>query len=73
MPAINPDRLLGDLYALRRIGAYKTGVHRPTFSPDDLAARQWLVDRMTAAARIVALNRRLAQLSLLLPPSADRR
>ena len=49
MPAIDPDRLLSDLTALRRIGAYKTGVHRPTFSPDDLVARQWLVDRMTAA------------------------
>src|SRR5262249_13349388 len=30
MPSINPDRLLGDLYELRKIGAYKTGVHRPT-------------------------------------------
>ena len=33
VPAINPERLLGDLYALRGIGTYKTGVHRPTFSP----------------------------------------
>jgi beta-ureidopropionase / N-carbamoyl-L-amino-acid hydrolase len=49
VPAINPDRLLGDLYALRKIGAYKTGVHRPTLSPDDLVSRQWLVERMTAA------------------------
>ncbi len=49
MPAINPERLLGDLYKLRTFGAYKTGVHRPTFSPDDLIARQWLVERMTEA------------------------
>ena len=49
MPAIDPQRLLGDLYALRRIGTYKTGVHRPTLSPDDVIARQWLFDRMTAA------------------------
>jgi N-carbamoyl-L-amino-acid hydrolase len=47
--AINPDRLLADLYELRRIGAYKTGVHRPTFSADDVIARQWLADRMVAA------------------------
>lgn len=47
MPAINPERLLGDLYALRGIGTYKTGVHRPTLSPDDVAARRWLVDRIT--------------------------
>ena len=32
MPAIKPDRLLGDLYKLRTFGTYKTGVHRPTFS-----------------------------------------
>ncbi len=49
MPSIKPERLLGDLYALRRIGAYKTGVHRPTLSPDDVAARRWLVERMTEA------------------------
>jgi N-carbamoyl-L-amino-acid hydrolase len=49
VPAINPDRLLGDLHELRKIGAYKTGVHRPTLSPDDVVSRQWLVERMTAA------------------------
>lgn len=49
VPFINPGRVLGDLYALRQIGAYKTGVHRPTFSPEDVASRQWLVERMTEA------------------------
>ena len=49
MPAVNPERLLGDLYALRKIGAYRTGVHRPTLSPDDVVSRQWLVERMTEA------------------------
>jgi N-carbamoyl-L-amino-acid hydrolase len=49
VPAINPERLLGDLYALRGIGTYKTGVHRPTFSPEDIIARQWLAGRMTEA------------------------
>ena len=33
---IDGDRLLGDLRALRKIGAYKTGVHRPTYSPEDV-------------------------------------
>jgi hypothetical protein len=28
MPAIKPDRLLGDLYKLRTFGTFKTGVHR---------------------------------------------
>jgi beta-ureidopropionase / N-carbamoyl-L-amino-acid hydrolase len=49
MPTINPDRVLGDLYKLRTFGTYKTGVHRPTFSPEDVASRQWLVERMTEA------------------------
>src|ERR1041385_21700 len=49
MPSINPDRLLGDLYELRKIGAYKTGVHRPTLSPEDVQSRQWLVERMERA------------------------
>jgi N-carbamoyl-L-amino-acid hydrolase len=49
MPAIKPDRLLGDLYKLRSFGTYKTGVHRPTFSPEDIASRQWFADQCTAA------------------------
>lgn len=49
MPAIKPDRLLGDLYKLRTFGTYKTGVHRPTFSPDDIAARAWFAEQCTAA------------------------
>ena len=38
--AIDPDRVLGNLYALREIGKYKTGVHRPTLSTQDMEARQ---------------------------------
>jgi N-carbamoyl-L-amino-acid hydrolase len=49
VPVINPECLLGDLYALRKIGTYKTGVHRPTLSLDDVISRQWLVERMTEA------------------------
>ena len=51
MPAItiNPDRLLSDMHQLRTFGAYKTGVHRPTYSPDDMAARRWLVARLQEA------------------------
>jgi len=46
---IDSDRLLGDLYALRKIGEYKTGVHRPTYSPEDVQSRHWLVARISAA------------------------
>jgi len=49
MPAIKPDRVLGDLYKLRSFGTYKSGVHRPTFSAEDVAARQWFADQCTAA------------------------
>ncbi len=49
MPAIDGDRLLRDLYAVREIGKYKTGVHRPTFSPQDVESRHWLTARLTEA------------------------
>jgi N-carbamoyl-L-amino-acid hydrolase len=49
MPAIDGNRLLRDLYAVREIGKYKSGVHRPTFSPQDVEARHWLAGRLTDA------------------------
>lgn len=49
MPQINADRLLGDLYALRRIGEFNTGVHRPSLSPEDIQSRHWLAARLTEA------------------------
>ena len=49
MPAIDGERLLRDLYAARRIGEYKTGVHRPTYSPQDVEARHWLAERLAEA------------------------
>jgi beta-ureidopropionase / N-carbamoyl-L-amino-acid hydrolase len=49
MRQINADRLLGDLHALRRIGEYKTGVHRPSLSPEDIRSRHWLAEKLTAA------------------------
>jgi N-carbamoyl-L-amino-acid hydrolase len=49
MPEINAARLLADLRRFAEFGAYKTGVHRPTFSPQDVESRRWLVMRMTEA------------------------
>ena len=49
MPTIDAARLLRDLRDLARIGAYKTGVHRPTYSADDMTARHWLATRLTEA------------------------
>jgi N-carbamoyl-L-amino-acid hydrolase len=49
MPQINPQRVLSDLRTLATFGAYKTGVHRPTLSKEDVAAREWFVARMREA------------------------
>ena len=46
MPRINKDRVLSDLRKLASFGAYKTGVHRPTLSVEDVAAREWFVHRL---------------------------
>ena len=43
------DRFLSDLNELRQIGKFKTGVHRPTYSPEDMESRRWLMERMREA------------------------
>ena len=42
-------RVLADLHALRGIGAYKTGVHKPTFSEAHMRSLQWLAERLPEA------------------------
>jgi beta-ureidopropionase / N-carbamoyl-L-amino-acid hydrolase len=42
-------RVLADLNALRAIGTYKTGVHRPTFSEAHLSSLQWLAQKLPEA------------------------
>jgi N-carbamoyl-L-amino-acid hydrolase len=49
MPRINPERVLSDLRTLATFGAYKTGVHRPTLSDQDIAAREWFANRLREA------------------------
>ena len=56
MPTIDTARFLADLHELRRIGAFKTGVHRPTFSPQDMESRRWLMDRMAQAGLQPAMD-----------------
>jgi len=46
---VDSGRLLADLRALSAIGAWRTGVHRPTFSPDDLSARAWFAGQLAEA------------------------
>jgi len=42
-------RVLADLNALRAIGTYKTGVHRPTFSDAHMRSLDWLAARLPEA------------------------
>ena len=43
------DRVLADLACLRRLGEYKTGVHRPTLSPEHVQSMQWLLGKLPEA------------------------
>jgi beta-ureidopropionase / N-carbamoyl-L-amino-acid hydrolase len=49
MPKINGERLLADLRRIAEFGRYKTGVHRPHLSPQDVESRRWLAGRMQEA------------------------
>lgn len=40
------QRVLRDLHTLRGIGTFRTGVHRPTYSAEDMQTRQWLIDQL---------------------------
>jgi beta-ureidopropionase / N-carbamoyl-L-amino-acid hydrolase len=46
---VDGARVLADLHALRAIGAYKTGVHKPTFSEPHMRSLEWLAERLPAA------------------------
>jgi N-carbamoyl-L-amino-acid hydrolase len=56
MPSINGKRLIADLRRLSEFGRYKTGVHRPTYSQEDMEARHWLCDRMAEAGLDATLD-----------------
>ena len=48
-PQANGERVLADLNALRAIGAYKSGVHKPTFSEPHLRSIEWLAQNLPGA------------------------
>lgn len=56
MPTVDTDAFLRDLYELREIGTFKTGVHRPTYSPQDMQARRWLVAKLAACGLDTAID-----------------
>jgi len=49
MPQTNGERVVADLKRLADFGRYKTGVHRPTYSAEDVASRQWLAAKFAEA------------------------
>jgi N-carbamoyl-L-amino-acid hydrolase len=49
-------RVLADLNALRAIGAYKTGVHKPTFSEPHMRSMEWLAQRLPEAGLAVTID-----------------
>jgi len=49
MPQTDGERVLADLKRLADFGRYKTGVHRPTYSKEDVASRHWLAEQFAAA------------------------
>lgn len=60
MPDIKPradgERVLADLNALRALGTYKTGVHKPTFSEPHKQSLDWLVQKLPDAGLTGAID-----------------
>jgi beta-ureidopropionase / N-carbamoyl-L-amino-acid hydrolase len=52
----NGERVLADLNALRAIGAYKTGVHKPTFSEPHARSLEWLAKKLPEARLSAAVD-----------------
>ena len=53
---IDGRRVLADLTALRRIGEYKTGVHRPALTAEHLQSIEWLVARLPEAKLTASID-----------------
>lgn len=56
MIAADPDRVLRDLHFLRGIGTFRTGVHRPTYSSEDMRTREWLAAELRALGHDVTID-----------------
>ncbi|MCK1544626.1 Zn-dependent hydrolase [Bradyrhizobium sp. 147] len=55
-PCADGKRVLADLNALRAIGAYKTGVHKPTFSEAHKFSLDWLIRKLPDAGLSAAID-----------------
>jgi len=55
-PRANGARVLADLNALRAIGSYKSGVHKPTFSEPHMRSLEWLAARLPEAGLAATID-----------------
>jgi N-carbamoyl-L-amino-acid hydrolase len=53
---VDGARVLADLNALRGIGAYKTGVHKPTFSEPHMRSLEWLAQQLPEAGLTATID-----------------
>jgi N-carbamoyl-L-amino-acid hydrolase len=53
---VDGARVLADLNALRSIGAYKTGVHKPSLSEPHMRSLQWLAQRLPEAGLAATID-----------------
>lgn len=56
MAKAKPERVIADLRALARIGAYKTGVHKPALSPEHVASIDYFAGRAREAGLDVTID-----------------
>jgi N-carbamoyl-L-amino-acid hydrolase len=55
-PHANGERVLADLNTLRAVGAYKTGVHKPTFSEPHKQSLEWLAQKLPEAGLTATID-----------------
>jgi N-carbamoyl-L-amino-acid hydrolase len=53
---VDGARVLADLNVLRGIGAYKSGVHKPTFSEPHMRSLEWLAARLPEAGLTATID-----------------
>jgi N-carbamoyl-L-amino-acid hydrolase len=53
---VDGARVVADLTALRAIGTYKTGVHKPTFSEAHMHSLRWLAERLPEAGLAATID-----------------
>src|SRR5882757_3574747 len=53
---VDGARVLADLNALRGIGAYKRGVHKPTFSEPHMRSLEWLAEKLPEAGLTATID-----------------